>query len=148
MELRIAEIMRLLPHRYPFLMLDRVVDFEREKRLVALKNVSINEPFFEGHFPEHPVMPGVLVVEAMAQLAGVLAFRTRGHKPADGYLYYLVGMDKTRFKRPVVPGDRLDMTASITSQRRSFVKFECQAFVDGELACASDILCTERETAP
>ena len=115
------------------------------KDIAGFKNVSVNEPFFEGHFPGKPVMPGVLVVEAMAQLAGVLAFKTRGHKPADGYLYYLVGMDKTRFKRPVVPGDRLDMEASITSERRSIVKFACRAFVGEELACTSDILCTERE---
>lgn len=144
--MEIGDIFEYLPHRYPFLLVDRVTALNVGKDIAGYKNVSVNEPFFEGHFPGHPVMPGVLVVEAMAQLAGVLAFKTRGHKPADGYLYYLVGMDRTRFKRPVVPGDRLDMTASITSQRRSFVKFECNAFVDGELACASDILCTERET--
>lgn len=134
-----------LPHRFPFLLVDRVTELAVGERVAGFKNVSIGEPFFQGHFPGHPVMPGVLIVEAMAQLAGVLAFKTRGKKPADGYVYYLAGTDRTRFKRPVIPGDRLDMEVEILSERRSVMKFRCQAKVAGELVCTTDLLCAERD---
>lgn len=134
-----------LPHRYPFLLVDRVTELAVGERVAGFKNVSIGEPFFQGHFPGHPVMPGVLIVEALAQLAGVLAFKTRGKKPADGYVYYLAGTDRTRFKRPVIPGDRLDMEIEILSERRSVMKFRGVAKVAGEVACTTDILCAERD---
>lgn len=133
-----------LPHRFPFLLVDRVTGLTVGESVQGFKNVSINEPFFQGHFPGRPVMPGVLIVEALAQVAGVLAFKTRGHKPADGYVYYLAGTDRTRFKRPVTPGDRLHLEAAILSQRRHMMKFGCKATVDGEVACTTDILCAER----
>lgn len=138
------EIMEYLPHRFPFLLVDRVTSITPGKEIKGFKNVSVNEPFFSGHFPGHPIMPGVLIVEAMAQLAGILAFRTQGQKPAEGFLYYLVGADRTRFKRPVRPGDRLDMEATIIQQHRFMVKFDCKALVDGNLACASEVLCTQQ----
>jgi len=134
-----------LPHRFPFLLVDRVTELAIGERVAGFKNVSIGEPFFQGHFPGHPVMPGVLIVEALAQLAGVLAFKTRGKKPADGYVYYLAGTDRTRFKRPVIPGDRLDMEIEILSERRSVMKFRGVAMVAGEVACTTDILCAERD---
>ena len=138
------EIMDYLPHRFPFLLVDRVTFIEPGSSIKGFKNVSVNEPFFAGHFPGHPIMPGVLVIEAMAQIAGILAFRTRGQKPVEGFLYYLVGADKTRFKRPVRPGDRLDMEATIINQHRFMMKFDCKAFVEGNLACVSEVLCARQ----
>ncbi|HIC33314.1 MAG TPA: beta-hydroxyacyl-ACP dehydratase, partial [Gammaproteobacteria bacterium] len=108
-------------------------------------NVSVGEPFFQGHFPDHPIMPGVLLIEAMAQIAGILAFKTRENSPAEGYLHYLAGTDKTRFKRPVVPGDRLLLEATILTHRRTMMKFDCNAYVDDELACTTELLCAERK---
>lgn len=142
--MEIDEIMEYLPHRYPFLLVDRVTELLPGKGIKGLKNVSINEPFFEGHFPGHPIMPGVLIVEAMAQLAGILAFKTRQRKPIEGYLYYLGRTDKTRFKRPVKPGDQLMMEATIRSERMSVIKFDCKAFVDGALVCSSEMVCAEQ----
>lgn len=140
-----VDILEYLPHRYPFLLVDRVVDLVPGERISGYKNVSFNEPFFEGHFPDRPVMPGVLIVEALAQISGLLSFKTRGTKPAeDGYLYYLAGTDRTRFKRPVVPGDQLWLHSTILNHRQSTIKFECEAKVDDELACSSEILCVGR----
>ena len=133
-----------LPHRYPFLLVDRVVDIELGKRIEAYKNLSINEPFFDGHFPDNPVFPGVLLVEAMAQAAGILGFKSMGKTPADGSIYYLVGVDNLRFKRPCVPGDRVHLHAEIVSARRGIWKFEVESQVDGELAAAGTILCANR----
>ncbi|HSH56701.1 MAG TPA: 3-hydroxyacyl-ACP dehydratase FabZ, partial [Halomonas sp.] len=115
--------------------------------IVAYKNVSINEPFFNGHFPHHPIMPGVLVIEALAQACGILGFKTVNKLPADGYVYYLVGSDNVRFKRPVMPGDRLDLRADVVREKRGIWKFACQASVAGELACEADIICAERKVA-
>ncbi|CAN7655659.1 3-hydroxyacyl-ACP dehydratase FabZ [Pseudomonas solani] len=142
----INEIREYLPHRYPFLLVDRVVDLDIEgKRIRAYKNVSINEPFFNGHFPEHPIMPGVLIIEAMAQAAGILGFKMLDVKPADGTLYYFVGSDKLRFRQPVLPGDQLILEASFRSVKRSIWKFECQASVDGKEVCSAEIICAERK---
>ena len=140
----VCEIREYLPHRYPFLLVDRVVEIEPGKTIVAYKNVSVNEPFFDGHFPDKPVMPGVLIVEALAQTAGILGFRTMNKRPADGSIYYLVGADNVRFKRPVVPGDRLQLEASVVTEKRGIWKFDCRATVDGELACEASILCADR----
>lgn len=141
----IHEILNHLPHRYPFVLVDRVISYEVGKEITAIKNVTINEPFFPGHFPYHPVMPGVLIIEAMAQAAGVLGFKSQEKLPAEGYLYYFVGADNVRLKRPVVPGDQLVLEAEILTARRGIYKFQCTASVDGELACEATILCAERK---
>jgi 3-hydroxyacyl-[acyl-carrier-protein] dehydratase len=141
----VNEIRQYLPHRYPFLLVDRVVELNLKESIIAYKNVTINEPFFNGHFPNHPVMPGVLIIEAMAQAAGILGFKTMDKKPEDGSIYYFVGSDKARFKRPVVPGDRLQLEAKIVTEKRGIWKFECRATVDGELACSATILCADRK---
>ena len=140
----VNEIRQYLPHRYPFLLVDRIVEINLNDSIIAYKNVTINEPFFNGHFPNHPVMPGVLIIEAMAQAAGILGFKTMDKKPEDGSIYYFVGSDKLRFKRPVVPGDRLQLEAKIVTEKRGIWKFECRATVDGELACSATILCAVR----
>ena len=141
----INEISEYLPHRYPFLLVDRVTKMEIGQAIEGFKNVSCNEAFFQGHFPGHPIMPGVLILEAMAQLAGILGFKTKGIKPTDGMLYYFAGTNKVRFKKPVMPGDRLDMAASFIAEKRGVWRFECQAEVDNELACSAELLCVERE---
>lgn len=141
----VNEIRKYLPHRYPFLLVDRVIEINLNDSIVAYKNVTVNEPFFTGHFPDHPVMPGVLIIEAMAQAAGVLGFKTMGKTPEDGSIYYFVGSDKARFKRPVVPGDRLQLEAKILTEKRGIWKFECKATVDGELACSATIMCADRK---
>ena len=142
----ITEIREYLPHRYPFLLVDRVVSMDLEaKRISAYKNVTINEPFFNGHFPQHPIMPGVLIIEAMAQAAGILGFNMMGVKPADGVLYFFVGSDKLRFRRPVVPGDQLMLEASFLSAKRSIWKFTCKATVDGKEVCSAEIICAEQK---
>jgi len=143
--MHIGDIKTYLPQRYPFLMVDRVVDMELGKWIKAYKNVTVNEEFFEGHFPGKPIMPGVLIIEALAQAAGVLGFKSQEKKPEDGYLYYFVGADHVRLKRPVVPGDRLMLEAEIVMARRGIYKFQCKASVDGELACEATILCAERK---
>lgn len=141
----INDLFEFLPHRYPFLLVDRVTDLTIGESVRGYKNVTINEPFFNGHFPGHPVMPGVLIIEAMAQLSGVLAFETKNIRPAEGYTYYLAGTDKSRFKRPVVPGDQLVMTSRILADRRGVMKFDCAAYVDDEAACKSEITVMERK---
>jgi 3-hydroxyacyl-[acyl-carrier-protein] dehydratase len=140
----IEAIREHLPHRYPFLLVDRVVDLELGKRIEAYKNLSINEPFFDGHFPDNPVFPGVLLIEAMAQAAGILGFKSIGKTPADGSIYYLVGVDNLRFKRPCVPGDRVHLHAEIVSERRGIWKFAVRAEVDGQLCASATILCADR----
>lgn len=136
-------IMEILPHRYPFLLVDRVVELEVGERIRGLKNVTINEPFFTGHFPGQPVMPGVLIIEAMAQLAGVLALAGDGRSADSGSIFYLAGVDKARFKRPVTPGDQLVMEAKLLVAKRTLTKFACRAEVDGQLACEAEIMCVE-----
>lgn len=133
-----------LPHRYPFLLVDRVVALEPGVSIEAYKNLTINEPFFDGHFPENPVFPGVLLVEAMAQAAGILGFKTMGKTPADGSIYYLVGVDGLRFKRPCVPGDQVRLHAEIMSERRGIWKFAVSAKVDGQTCASATILCADR----
>jgi 3-hydroxyacyl-[acyl-carrier-protein] dehydratase len=140
----IAAIREHLPHRYPFLLVDRVVALELGESIHAYKNLRINEPYFDGHFPEQPVFPGVLLVEAMAQAAGILGFKTMGKTPKDGSLYYLVGVDKLRFKRPCVPGDRVDLYANIVSERRGIWKFDVRSEVDGATCASATILCADR----
>ena len=139
----IGEILDYLPHRYPFLLVDRVTSVVPGGTIKGYKNVSVNEPFFNGHFPGKPVMPGVLQIEAMAQLAGILAFKTKGRTFRDGPLYYLGALNDVRFKRPVVPGDRLDMQATLLAEKRGVVKFECHAYVGEDLACSAEIVCVE-----
>ena len=140
----INEISEYLPHRYPFLLVDRVLEVDPGSFIRGFKNVTINEPFFNGHFPGNPVMPGVLMIEAMAQLAGILAFKTKDRKPSDGSGYDRGGTDSARFKRPVVPGDRLEMEARIIADRSRVMKFACSAQVDGKIACVAKIICVEK----
>ena len=142
----IKQIREYLPHRYPFLLVDRVVEMDLEaKQISAYKNVTINEPFFNGHFPDHPIMPGVLIIESMAQAAGILGFNMMGVKPADGVLYFFVGSDKLRFRQPVVPGDQLKLEARFLSAKRNIWKFDCKATVDGKLVCSAEIICAEQK---
>jgi len=140
----VVEIRKYLPHRYPFLLVDRVVELNLGESIVAYKNLTVNEQFFEGHFPEQPVFPGVLLVEAMAQAAGILGFKTMSKTPEDGSIYYFVGADKLRFKRPCVPGDRVMLRASVLSERRGIWKFAVSADVDGQLCASATILCADR----
>ena len=137
----INEIKKYIPHRYPFLLVDRITELEIGKRVVGLKNVTVNEPFFPGHFPHNPVMPGVLIIEAMAQTAAVLAFKTDGSVPDEGSTVYFASVDNVRFKRPVVPGDQLVMEAQIVRKMRNIWKFSAVARVDGELATEADFMC-------
>lgn len=141
----IHRVLSLLPHRYPFLLVDRVLEFERNDYLVALKNVSFNEPFFTGHFPVRPVMPGVLIVEAMAQATGLLAMASRPEEVGEKALYYFVGIDKARFKRPVEPGDQLIMRVNLEAVRRGIWKFSGEARVDDRLVASAEIMCTARD---
>jgi len=138
----ITQIMKYLPHRYPFLLVDRVVELVPNERIVALKNITMNEPQFPGHFPNHPVMPGVLMIEALAQAAGLLAFKSGGAEVGPNTVIYFVGIDGARFKRPVVPGDQLRMEAQILKVTRGIWKFATKATVDGQLACEAELMCT------
>ena len=137
----IHEILEYLPHRFPFLLLDRVVSLELGESIVAIKNVTINEPFFPGHFPYHPVMPGVLIVEAMAQAAAVLSFKTTGLKPSEDTVYYFAGIDKARFKKPVMPGDQLELRVKIDRIIRGIGKYSGQALVNSEVVAEAELMC-------
>ncbi len=139
--MNINEILEYLPHRYPFLLVDRVVEMEEGKRILALKNVTMNEPFFPGHFPHHPVMPGVLIVEAMAQAAAVLSFKSMGIKPDANSVVYFAGIDNVRFKRPVVPGDQLLLDVEITQSKRNIYKYKGVARVGEEVATEAELMC-------
>jgi 3-hydroxyacyl-[acyl-carrier-protein] dehydratase len=141
----IEEIKEYLPHRYPFLLIDRIVEFEKDKRIVALKNVTVNEPFFPGHFPHFHVMPGVLIVEAMAQAAAVLSLKSLGHKNDGKWVYYFVGIDGARFKRPVTPGDTLHIEVTQGRVGRGMAKFSATAKVGEALAAEAQLLCALRE---
>lgn len=143
--MEIEQIMAHLPHRHPMLLIDRVLSVEPGKEIVALKNVTINEPFFSGHFPHHPVMPGVLIVEAMAQAAAILAFKTFNLKSDADSVYYFVGIDEARFKKPVLPGDRLILKVQILRNLRGIWKFSAQALVEEKLVSEAQLLCTMRE---
>lgn len=141
----IHEILEYLPHRYPFLLIDRVVEVVPGKSIHAYKNVTINEPFFVGHFPHHPVMPGVLIMEALAQAAGVLSFKTEDKKPTQSDVFYFAGIDEARFKRPVMPGDQLHLHVEIERQMRGVWKFKGEARVDGQLAAEARLMCAKRD---
>lgn len=144
-ELDIYQILEHLPHRYPFLLIDRVTECNPGVSLTGYKNVTFNEPFFPGHFPQRPIMPGVLILEALAQATGILAFRTIGKKPDGSSLYYFVGIDNARFKQPVIPGDRLELYVEFVKEKRGIWKFVAKASVEGKVVCSADIMCAERE---
>lgn len=145
MELDIKAILDCLPHRYPMLLIDRVLEVTPGESIVAIKNVSINEPFFMGHFPHHPVMPGVLILEALAQAAGIMSYMGVGAKPQDKSVYYLVGIDGARFRRPVVPGDQLRIEVSTLRVSRGMGKYSGRALVDGQVVAEAELLCTMRK---
>lgn len=140
----VNRIQALLPHRYPFLLVDRVLELEPNQRILAMKNVTINEPFFCGHFEQYPVMPGVLIIEALAQAAGILAIKSQGER-AENELYFFVGIDKARFKRQVVPGDQLIFEVEQITVKRGIGKYNARALVDGQVACEAEIMCAKRE---
>ncbi|MEK6736813.1 MAG: 3-hydroxyacyl-ACP dehydratase FabZ [Pseudomonadota bacterium] len=140
----IHEILKYIPHRYPFLLVDRVISYEKGKDIVALKNVSINEPFFPGHFPHHPVMPGVLIVEALAQAAAILTLRTEDTVNKENSVYYFVGIDGVRFKKPVMAGDQLILKVAIERQIRGLWKYSARAEVDDQLVTEAQLMCTAR----
>ena len=140
----INEVLQYLPHRYPFLLIDRVLACEPGKSITALKNVTVNEPFFTGHFPHHPIMPGVLIVEALAQAAAILSFRTMDHKADDRLVYYFVGIDRARFKRPVKPGDTLTLEVTLKRYARNMWMFSATAKVGEAVATEADLMCTIR----
>ncbi|WP_295624747.1 3-hydroxyacyl-ACP dehydratase FabZ [uncultured Nitrosomonas sp.] len=142
--MNIHEILKYLPHRYPLLLVDRVISYEAGKDIVALKNVSINEPFFSGHFPHHPVMPGVLIVEALAQAAAILTLRTENTTNKEDTVYYFVGIDGVRFKKPVMAGDQLILKVSIQRQIKGLWKYSARAEVDDQLVTEAQLMCTSR----
>jgi len=143
----IHEIQRYLPHRYPMLLIDRVIEFAPNEHLVGIKNVTFNEPHFTGHFPARVIMPGVLILEALAQATGLLAFKSVESLHADDSLYYLASIDNARFKRQVEPGDQLKLEVKLVSNKRNFWKFRCVATVDGKLAVSADIKCVDQKIA-
>ncbi|HCS26489.1 MAG TPA: 3-hydroxyacyl-[acyl-carrier-protein] dehydratase FabZ [Spongiibacteraceae bacterium] len=140
----VNEIREYLPHRYPFLLVDRVTEIELGKSITAYKNITINEAIFNGHFPDIPIFPGVMIIEAMAQAAGILGFKSMGKKPSDGSIYMFAGVDNVRFKRQVVPGDQLVLKVDYVSDKRGIWKFECRSYVDEQLAATATILCADR----
>ena len=141
----IHEILRLLPHRYPIILVDRVLELEPGKRIAALKNVSVNEPVFMGHFPHYPVMPGVLIIEALAQAAAILSFVTFDKRADRNSVYYFAGIDNARFKRPVGPGDQLRLEVELVREMRGIGKFNARALVDGQIAAEAELLCAYRQ---
>ncbi|MDX1487898.1 MAG: 3-hydroxyacyl-ACP dehydratase FabZ [Acidiferrobacterales bacterium] len=144
-EFDVSQVMRYLPHRYPFLLVDRILEYKKGESLTAIKNVTINEPFFQGHFPHYPVMPGVLVVEALAQACGILAFKSMDVSPDDGGTIYLVGVDKARFRHPVEPGDQLRLNVTVARQMKGIWKFNATAYVGDELCVSAEIMSTYKE---
>jgi len=140
--MEIREILNYLPHRFPVLLIDRVLSCDPGKTIVALKNVSINEPYFQGHFPGNPVMPGVMILEALAQAAGILSFHTLGRSSTSNLLYYFVGIDNARFKKPVIPGDQLMLTVTMLRQVRQIAKFAARATVDEAVVTEAELMCT------
>ncbi len=144
MEMNIQDVKNYLPHRYPFLLIDRVLELEIGKSIVALKNVTFNEPQFTGHFPDQPIMPGVMIVEALAQATGILAFKSEVGKPIDGQIYMLVGIDKARFKRIVEPGDQLRLEVEVITVKRDIWKFKCKATVDNQIVTSAELMCTQK----
>jgi len=140
----IHEILKYLPHRPPFLLIDRIIEIELGKSIVAIKNVTMNEPFFVGHFPGKPVMPGVLILEALAQAAGVLAYKSTNTLASDGTLYLFAGIDNARFRRVVEPGDQLRLEAKVLKVKREILKLETAAYVGDELACSAELICARR----
>lgn len=148
MKLNVHQIRKILPHRYPFLLVDRVEDIEFGQRIHAIKNVTVNEPFFPGHFPEYPVFPGVLIMEALAQAAAILTFASASEeetKNAADDLYLFAGIDNARFKRPVMPGDRLELFAEMTANKRGIYKYKAVAKVDGQVVAEADLMCAHRK---
>ena len=141
----IREILDHLPHRYPFLLVDRVLEVEPGKSIHAYKNITMNEPYFVGHFPHHPVMPGVLIMEALAQAAGILSFKTMGSKPDANSVFYFVGIDDCRFKKPVMPGDQLHLHIEIMRQMRGIWKYKAEARVDGQVVAEATLMCAKRD---
>jgi len=144
MKMNIQDVKNYLPHRYPFLLIDKVLDIEVGKSIVAIKNVTFNEPQFTGHFPSQPIMPGVMIVEALAQATGILAFKSEVGRPIDGQIYMLVGIDKVRFKRMVEPGDQLLLEVEILTVKRGIWKFKCRASVDGNTVTTAELMCTQK----
>jgi 3-hydroxyacyl-[acyl-carrier-protein] dehydratase len=143
--MNVNEIMGLLPHRYPMLLVDRVVEYVPNERILAYKNITVNEEVFNGHFPGAPIFPGVMTIEALAQASGILGFLSTGTTADDGKLYLFAGVDKVRFKRPVVPGDKLMLSSEVEAVKRNIWRFKTVATVDGEIACAATLLCAYRE---
>jgi len=143
----IHEITRFLPHRYPFLLIDRVIEMEPGHSLVAIKNITANESYFAGHFPNRPVMPGVLILEAMAQAGAVLAYKSTNTTPEDGVLYYFAGIDNVRFRKIVEPGDQLRLEVKVLRSKRDIWKLEGSAFVDGNLVCSAEFMSARKEGA-
>jgi len=143
--LDIYKVLEYLPHRYPFLLIDRVVDYTKGESLVALKNVTVNEPFFPGHFPHHPVMPGVLILEALAQATGILAFISTDSQPTDDSLYYFVGIDNARFKQPVQPGDQMMLHVEVLKNKRGVWKFNAVAKVEDKIVTSAELMCAKRD---
>jgi 3-hydroxyacyl-[acyl-carrier-protein] dehydratase len=141
----ITDIFEYLPHRYPFLLIDRVTDLTKGESIKGYKNVTVNEEMFNGHFPGQPIMPGVLILESMAQISGILAFESRDSRPADGTNYLFGGVEKAKFRRQVIPGDRLEIHSSIVAERKIMMKFDCEAYVDGQLACSATLSIVEQK---
>lgn len=141
----IYDVMKHLPHRYPFLLIDRVVDYTPGETLTAIKNVTVNEPFFPGHFPHRPVFPGVLMLEALAQATGILSFKTTEDLPSEDSLYYFAGIDNARFKKPVEPGDQLIMTVRLLKRKRNLWRFAAEAKVNDKIVCSAELMCAKSE---